>query len=205
MSAPHRIAILGLYNSGSSAVAGMLHRLGVNMGPPFWPSNDPRSPDKHNYESYDLAVQLWHWWGESMVVDPERAAERLRFLRCWAELQEFVRPGPLAGKHPLLSLCGDDIIKAWGLETRIIWSWRPLDQSIAGLERRGWLGSQTQVRQVQLWETLNNLEARHNNVFRLCWEQVKRDPQWAARELASLARITPTEDQLKAAAGFVMV
>ena len=31
-----RVAIVGLFNSGSTAVAGMLYRLGVNLGPPFW-------------------------------------------------------------------------------------------------------------------------------------------------------------------------
>src|SRR6266576_4665725 len=31
-----RIAVLGLYRSGSTVVAGVLHHLGVDMGPPFY-------------------------------------------------------------------------------------------------------------------------------------------------------------------------
>jgi hypothetical protein len=30
------VAILGCYRSGSSLLAGVLHRLGVDMGSPFW-------------------------------------------------------------------------------------------------------------------------------------------------------------------------
>ena len=56
-----RIAILGLFNSGSTALAGVLHQLGVNMGgPPFF---------KEFYESAEIARNLRRWWSEPELVE----------------------------------------------------------------------------------------------------------------------------------------
>jgi hypothetical protein len=41
-------------------------------------------------------------------------------------------------KHPLLSLSAPDVLAAWGNETTFVGAHRPLAESIAGLNRRGW-------------------------------------------------------------------
>ena len=55
-----RIAVLGVYRSGSTAVAGALHHLGVDMGPPFF---------EGFYESAGLSKQLRRWWDEPRLVE----------------------------------------------------------------------------------------------------------------------------------------
>jgi hypothetical protein len=40
-------------------------------------------------------------------------------------------------KHPLLSLCGEDLVQAWGPETRFVRCCRPLADSIDSLRRLG--------------------------------------------------------------------
>ena len=117
-----RIAVLGLYNSGSTVLAGMLHRLGVNMGPPFWMSFPSDASDINFYEPYDLSWHLRRWWDEPRAVERVPAAERIRFLEHWAAAPGCVPPGPMGAKHPLLSLCGRDLIAAWGLDVRFIWA-----------------------------------------------------------------------------------
>jgi len=50
-----RVAVLGLYRSGSSAAAGVLHHLGVEMGAPYF---------EDHFESAQLAKRLRRWWHE---------------------------------------------------------------------------------------------------------------------------------------------
>jgi len=132
-----RFAVLGLYNSGSTALAGMLHRLGANMGPPFWENSDDDSAVNY-YESYDLSWHLRKWWNEPRIAECVSSRHRIEFLKRWVNLQQCAGQAPVGAKHPLLSLCGPDLVEAWGAETLFFWSWRPLRESVAGLQRRGW-------------------------------------------------------------------
>jgi hypothetical protein len=197
-----RIAVLGLYNSGSTAIAGVLHRLGVNMGPPFWRSSDDNDPNNF-YESVDLSWHLRRWWNEPELIEKTTAADRIRFLKLWIELQECAHPGPSGAKHPLLSLCGDDLIAAWGPETQFIWTWRPREQSIAGLQRRGWFPGAEESLQQRLWTSLHDFESRQANVFKLDWTQAQSDPEGVARQLATLLNLDRSEEQLQTASRFI--
>ncbi|HTU18077.1 MAG TPA: hypothetical protein VMG10_08440 [Gemmataceae bacterium] len=180
----------------------MLHRLGVNMGPPYWEESDDET-ELNFYEPYDLSWHLRNWFEEPRGIERVPAASRIRFLKCWVELQESVGPGPVGAKHPLLSLCGPDLVAAWGSGIRLIWSWRPFDESVAGLERRHWFKGGEASLQQKLWEALHEFERSHPEVVRIDWRHVKLDPARAACELASLAGIEPSPAQLQSAAGFV--
>jgi hypothetical protein len=125
---PTRIAVLGVYRSGSTAVAGALHHWGVDMGPPFF---------EGFYESAGLSEQLRRWWDEPRLREKVSQAKRIRVLAQW--IQERERGGArwVGLKHPLLSLCGEDLLQAWGPETRFIRCCRPLEDSINSLRRLG--------------------------------------------------------------------
>jgi hypothetical protein len=99
-----RVAVLGLYRSGSSAAAGVLHHLGVEMGAPYW---------MDNYESARLARRLRRWWHEPELQERFPAPERVRKLRDWISFLEGGGAAHVGAKHPLLSLCGDDLVQAW--------------------------------------------------------------------------------------------
>lgn len=205
MGVQTRIAVLGLYNSGSTVLAGMLHRLGVNMGPPFW-ANSVEADEDNYYEPMDLNWHLRRWWDEPKQVEMVPAEERIRFLENWATLQEGIRPGPIGAKAPMLSLCGPDLIAAWGKAgLRFIWSWRPFDESLAGLQRREWFkGHDLAEIQQKIWNTISAFDSAHPGLLiRHEWNRVKKDPLAAARELASLAGIQPTPEQYQYAAELV--
>ena len=123
-----RIAVLGVYRSGSTAVAGALHHLGVDMGPPFF---------EGFYESAGLSKQLRKWWDEPRLVERVGQAKRVRVLEQWIKEREAVGTLWVGMKHPLLSLCGEDLVQAWGPETRFIRCCRPLEDSIDSLKRLG--------------------------------------------------------------------
>ena len=197
-----RFAVLGLYNSGSTTLAGMLHRLGANMGPPFWANDDDGS--EHNfYEPYDLSSHLRRWWDEPRIIERTPAEGRTAFLRDWVRRQESVGPAPVGAKHPLLSLCARDLMAGWGTDTRLIWSYRDLDASVRGLQRRGWFPGFEAAAQQRLWDALHEFARSNGNMVRVDWDDVRSDPSGAARHLASLVGLAPSATQLAAAAAFV--
>jgi hypothetical protein len=64
-------------------------------------------------------------------------AKRVRVLAQWIQEREQGGARWVGMKHPLLSLCGDDLVQAWGPETRFIRCCRPLEDSINSLRRLG--------------------------------------------------------------------
>lgn len=197
-----RFAILGLYNSGSTALAGMLHRLGANMGPPFWATDDDQS-ESNFYEPRDLSENIRHWYGEPHIgIQPSNLEQRIGFLKAWIKHQENLRL-PAGAKHPLLSLCGHELITAWGANTQLIWAYRDFDASVRGLERRGWFRGHETATQQRLWTALHELENTQKNLTKINWDDVRANPMGMARNLASLTGITPSDAQLTAATSFV--
>lgn len=120
------MAVIGLYRSGSTVAAGMLHHLGVDMGAPFWGDY---------YEPHSLSEQLRAWWNEPLLEPQVDCSRRVSGLRAWIESREVSDSRCIGCKHPLLSLCGDDLLEAWGAETRFIWTYRPLEESIESIVR----------------------------------------------------------------------
>jgi hypothetical protein len=185
-----RIAVLGLYRSGSSAAAGVLHHLGVEMGAPYW---------MDHYESARLAKRLRSWWHEPHLEERFPPAERVRKLSDWISFLEAGRATHVGAKHPLLSLCGDDLVQAWGPAVRFIWTWRPLDESIASIRRTNWwpepYGEKLQRR---LWDEVNQFFAGREHL-RVDFSDLLADPAREIRRIADYAALAPNEDHFAAA------
>ena len=179
----------------------MLHRMGVNMGAPFWMTSEDGHQDNY-YESWMLSRQLRCWWNEPTGTERVAAADRIRYLQSWAVVQEAERTAVLGAKHPLLSLSAFDLVEAWGSSTRFVRASRPLDESIAGLQRRGWFPGYEVALQTRLWKALEAFEHSHA-VISVDWNRAKADPIWAAQELAQAAGLTPSDEQLHHAAALV--
>lgn len=172
-------------------MAGMLHRLGANMGPPFCATDD------------DQSENIRHWYGEPHIgIQPSNHEQRIGFLKAWIEHQENLK-SPAGAKHPLLSLCGHELITAWGANTQLIWAYRDFDASVRGLERRGWFRGHETATQQRLWTALHELENTQKNLTKINWDDVRANPMGMARNLASLTGITPSDAQLTAATSFV--
>ncbi|MBM4197918.1 MAG: hypothetical protein FJ197_12670 [Gammaproteobacteria bacterium] len=196
-----RFAILGLYNSGSSAIAGMLHRLGADLGSPFFGDRPERQSTV--YEAADLACELRRWWDEPNLVEQLTAAERVTALRAWIERRDTGAAPTVGAKHPLLSLCGPDLVRAWGADTRFIWARRPLEDSVAGLVRRGWWPGRETAMQQQLWDTLTRFAALNVRLLALDWDSVRADPARTARTLTDWLGLAPQPEQLADAAAYI--
>lgn len=197
MNALPHIAILGLYNSGSTALVGALHRLGVHMGAPFWYSSDERARNNY-YEPWDLACQLRFWWSEPGIRENTHRQIRISCLAHWVRLRQCFYQSAVGAKHPLLCLCGDDLVTAWGADTIFLRSCRPVEESIERLRARNWFPQHGEALQRRLWQALEEFCSRQPH-FPVAYRQLRSEPAAALREIAAYAHLTPTASQFAAA------
>ena len=187
------VAVVGLYRSGSSLLAGMLHCLGVDMGSPYFVSNRGET-----YEPADLAQKLRAWWDEPNMVERVPARQRFLHLEQWGQK----RQPPFGAKHPLLSLCVLEAINAWNCQ--VVWAYRPLQESIESLQRTEWFPGQEQRIQERLWQELHRVHATMPLV-KIHHAEVLKDPAGTAAYLCRLLDLQPTPQQREDAARFVRV
>jgi hypothetical protein len=201
MNALPKIAILGLYNSGSTALAGALHRLGVHMGAPFWFSSDECAKNNF-YEPWDLACQLRTWWNEPDIRENTDRQIRIACLANWVRLRQCFHQRAVGAKHPLLCLCGDDLVAGWGEDTLFLRVCRPLSESIERLRARNWFAPREESLQRRLWQALEEFCSRQPHLP-VEYRRLRSEPAVVLREIAAYAHLRPTAAQLAAAAAFV--
>lgn len=191
-----RIAVLGLYRSSSTVVAGVLHHLGVDMGAPFYGGY---------YESEWLSKQLRRWWDEAHLPHlREKApqAKRVRILTEWIQKRERAGAEWVGMKHPLLSLCGEDPVKAWGEETKFIRCCRPLDESVESMRRGMGFYNNPELAAGTLFAALDHFFA-HRPCLEITFADMMKNPAGEIRRLIQFLEITPDESHLAAALQFV--
>lgn len=128
-----RVAVVGIYRSGSSFWAGCLHHLGVDMGGPFWENDIENHPDNH-YEPWDLSIDLRAAWNEPQCDPVWESERRVRTLREWIVNRETTH-AVCGAKHPLFCVALPDVLAAWGDDTVIVHAYRPLEESVDSLLR----------------------------------------------------------------------
>lgn len=205
------VAVVGLHRSGSSCVAMMLHKLGINMG------------DKlGGYEGRN--------GGGGEAVGLARICERVvRFpkvgisdtVKCqhmlagWIEERKKKANGRLfGGKYPHLCAMGPMLAYTVGFgKLRVIHCDRPLEDSIDSLKRRsrqctGWLAiTDQQAEEVQRWlwqekqEFLAMMPAE--TVLDVRYDRVLDDPGSVVNEICDFLGHTPTPQQIEAAVSHV--
>jgi hypothetical protein len=193
------VAILGLFRGGTSVVAGVLHRLGLEMGP-LLPGSE------HNprgfYEDISLRARLRQMWDEPHFLRRPGSAHQVAALREWRRSLIAQQPGApgmvpqmLAVKHPLLCLMGPQMIRSWGPATRFISIVRPMDQCLASLARVGWWQPQVcQTIQQRLWTTREaflsrrqHLQLSHDELLSNSEAQIGRIVQYLSLDVGNAA------------------
>lgn len=108
------VALLGSYFSGTNTIAGALHRLGVHLG------NGMNIPDDAKqtpfYEDPWLSAKCRNCYAEPWLTDKLDSEDRMNHLRHWAGVQCRYRKDGMTifcGKHPILSLMGEELYHAW--------------------------------------------------------------------------------------------
>jgi hypothetical protein len=119
-------------------------------------------------------------------------------LRGWIEDLERDGNGHVGAKHPLLTLCGPDLVEAWGANTRFIWTWRPLEESTASLQRRGWWPGNEEEIQARLWRAAQDFFSKQDHL-RVEFAEMLGDPRREMNRLIEFLELEPTGTQRAAA------
>jgi hypothetical protein len=194
-----RVVVAGLFNSGSTCLAGCLHRLGVDMGSPFWINEQD-----NYYEPYDLSCLIRHFWSEPYAIENTPEPIRIQILQNWVVMREALGYQNIGAKHPLLALSLNDLLQAWGSKTKFVWSYRPLRESIAKLQKRGWFGDKAEYIQQQLWRALQVFHSEHKQrCLVIDYRELRTNRTHTIHELVRYLEISPSQSQLLEAINWV--
>lgn len=192
------VFVIGLHSSGSSALAGVLHRLGVYMGKNFRGAHDG------GHEDNRLARLC-----ESVLPFPRtkiRGLDRTirQRLLAWYRSTEAERPSNeftrSGGKYPHLCVLGRLLPPG-----QLVSIDRPLSESIASLQRRCPKRDPEQLRlhQEYLWEAKQRLFETRPPALSVTYEELVEDPAGVIASLSAVLRLSPTEKQLESALAYV--
>jgi hypothetical protein len=190
------VCVLGPFRSGTSAVAGLLHRLGVPMGT-GWISRHANPGG--TYEDQALGDLCRRWFPERRLIARAGTAKRRNGLRRWAK----TRPALAGAKHPSLCLCVPQIVRAWP-GVRFVVVDRPPAESIASLVKIGWRQHRAASAVTRLIAARDRDLARyHRPVIRIDYHQLLADPAAAVDQLTVFLGLTPSEDQRRDAIAWI--
>jgi hypothetical protein len=196
------IVVLGPFCGGTSAVAGVLHHLGVFMGTAFYLHHPPYEPPD-TWEDLGLAELCRRAFSEPGGQFHMDAASFEAELRRWANDHRRTariarrRPG---AKHPSLCLAVDFIQDAWDPVLPVVVD-RPTADVVASLNRRKWWWNE----QNRITTTARLIEARdraldHAATIRVEFEALRAMPALVIRRLADELCLEVTQAQVQAAA-----
>jgi tetratricopeptide (TPR) repeat protein len=203
-SAEPIIVVLGPWCGGTSAVAGVLHHLGVFMGAQFdWNYRELHETWEDSSLS-QLCRRAFTEPGAQLQMDPRAVVAN--FGR-WADSHRGAarvagcRPGV---KHPLLCVAMDFMRDACGPVVPVVVH-RPVANVIASLNRLGWWKDE----QERAESTAHLIAARDQALagaatVRVDFEELRAAPAVVIGRLADALGLTVTEAQLRAAAQSVV-
>jgi hypothetical protein len=206
---PTFVAIVGTHSSGSSAVAQALWHLGVWFGAPdqligYWGKHLPARGGEHK----QLAKILEKTAPLSAVAHAKRPKWIRRQLAPFvAQLTQQAGGRLPAIKYPQLSVCGQPLRKITGPGLRVIVCQRPLEESIASLQRR--IKSPPTAEQLdahQRWLAAGHADiarAMPRRTWTIQYAELLADPRSTMERTAAWLGLQPTAEQLAAAVAAV--
>lgn len=195
------IVVLGPFCGGTSAVAGVLHHLGVFMGSGFF--RLARREPSDTWEDLSLAELCRKAFSEPGGQFQMDAVSFEAELRHWASEHRRVariarrRPG---AKHPSLCLAVDFIRDAWGPVVPVVVD-RPAADVVASLNRQKfWPSEEDRVTSTARLIEARDLALDGTATVRVEFEALRAMPAVAIRRLAHELCLEVTQAQVEAAA-----
>lgn len=197
------VLICGPWSSGTTVVAGLLERLGLRGLPPYFVTNDPRTPN--SFESMEFRRLVGELVDENtlrMRVDGSLAQQRLLEFRTHLERQAEDGAAPLFLKYPLSALLIPEICRVFA--ARLVYVLRPMQAIEATRERRRWnlqfgaVGAQ--VLYSAMFQALVDYDFP-THVVR--YAELLRDPVAHAGQLARFCGLPEDAEVITRAASFV--
>jgi hypothetical protein len=197
------ILVCGPWSSGTTVVSAMLDRLGARGLPPYFGTNDPRTPNSLESRAFrELVGELADESTLRMRVDWPVAQERLAGFRARLEAEPGNDGSPLFLKYPLATLMIPAICTAF--PTRLVYALRPLAAIEATRVRRGWPAqfgaAGAGVLYPRMFEAL--VEWQFPTLI-VRYDELQREPAQHAQQLAAFCGLPADEQRIATAASIV--
>jgi tetratricopeptide (TPR) repeat protein len=203
-SAEPIIVVLGPLGGGTSAVASVLHHLGVFMGTRFDASYRELHQIWEDAEISALCRRAITLPSGEFQMEPVLFQEK---LRTWAD--EHRRAAHIAGlrpgvKHPLLCLAVDLLADAWGPFAPVVVE-RPFAKIVATLNRLDWFEDERErAESMRRLIAARDLSLASTAKVRVDFEELRANPVPVIRRLADELGLDVTHAQVEAATNSIV-
>jgi tetratricopeptide (TPR) repeat protein len=193
------IVVFGTIGGGTSAVASVLHHLGVFMGTEFGASYRELQQNWEDAEIGQLCRRAVNAKSGQLQMEPRLFQEKLRI---WAD--DHRRAARAAGrrpgvKHPLLCAAIDLLDDAWGPIVPVVVD-RPFAKVMATLKRLDWWpDEQDGVESTTHLLSARDLSLANTEKVHVDFEELRATPGPVIRRIADELGLVVTPDQLEAA------
>ncbi len=200
------VVVLGLYRSGSSCVAGMLHCLGVHMGGVMHETSVDECPTG-TFEALSLCKVCWKAYlqpsTERRMSDRVLVGRLSRWIR--RHRREAARQGKVAGvKHPLLCAMVPELLATFP-NLKIISIDRSVEESVRSLVAMGWweaTADECDRLQRYLWDQKQTGLAGTDHLV-MDYKALLAEPKDHIDRIVAYLGIEPSAEQLAATLEFV--
>lgn len=194
---PTMIGVVGPNRSGTSCVAGILHKLGVSMGREFIP------PTKENPTGYYEEMQLHRYLHKNYYWQPPAESAFAQHAAWFRDYAAGRKESPVVGcKHPLLCFALKEMSQAWP-RLKIVATVRSAEDSTASLKRVGWYAKR-RIPMAEYSKVRDDaIKSLSLPAVYMPYHEVLRDPAAAVDRLVEFCGITPTADERMAAIAHV--
>ena len=189
-------AVVGTYFSGINTLAGAMKELGVFLGRDLG-TVPPGQP--HYYEETYLGDICRNSYSEPWLEEKRSQPDRINHLRRWAGLQcKNTSPASLiCGKHPMLSLMGEELMEAWN-KPKFICIERSFEESYKSMQRVPWCWHPSAAKHsFALLENTREefFEKYQPPLLRISYDIMKSEPEQVITELCQFLPHVPTPEQ----------
>jgi len=191
------VAVMGNYFSGINMLAGAMNelglRLGVDLGKPA-----PKQP--HFFEDTYLGEICRLSFSEPWLEEKRPQVDRINHLRRWAGFQCKHMPKEVkavCGKHPMLSLMGEEILEAWN-EPRFVCIERSSEECYESMKKVPWCWHPSAAKYAfnRMVEVREEFFAKHQPpLLHIAYDSMKSDPERVLTELCAFVTHVPTPQQ----------
>ena len=198
-------AILGCHSSGSSALAGSLYHLGVDLGTYLYGMYG--SAPIYGGEDYELAKIL-----ESIIPLPKVCTDKsikqiLDIFTVYIARRYKNKKGPIAAKYPTLAIFGDTLYNLLDDKLRVIVCDRDINKSILSLSKRYPDVDLYKISNLQnfIYNSANSLANKlpDDRKIIINYDDTCNKPEETIERLINFMGLNPTEEQIRNAVGFI--
>lgn len=198
-------AILGCHSSGSSALAGSLYYLGVDLGEHLWGAygSDP----VYGGEDYELSKILEEILPLPKLYSTYSRKQILDIFTIYLSRRYKRQKGPVAAKYPTLAIFGNTLYGLLDKKLKVILCERDIDKSILSLSKRYSDVSTAEISNLQhfIHNAAVNLMDKlpEENKLIVNYEDTCSKPEETINRVIDFMKLNPTAEQIRKAVGHI--